>query len=75
MLTLVPKELTSQRIDAAWHLISQMTFTNVVNTFSMVASVATGILVIFHSNADCEGRSALSGKTKQNSGQLCQPGC
>ena len=46
------KELTSQRIDAAWHLISQLTYTNGVKTFSMLASVATRILVIFYSNVD-----------------------
>ena len=64
------KELTYQRIDASWHLVSQMTDANGVKTFSMLASVATGILVIFHSNLTVERHSALSEKTKQNSGQL-----
>ena len=41
-----PKELTSQRIDTSWHLISQMTDANGVKMFSMLASVVTGILVI-----------------------------
>ena len=69
-----PKELASQRIDAAWHIISQLTDTNGVKTFSMLASVATGILVIVHSNDECERTFRIVMKNKHNSGQLCQPG-
>ena len=57
-----PKELTPQRIDAAWHL--QMTDANGVKTFSMLASVATRILIIFHSNADCERTFNIVRKNK-----------
>ena len=57
-----PKELTPQRIDAAWHL--QMTDANGVKTFSMLASIATRILIIFHSNADCVRAFSIVRKNK-----------
>ena len=53
------KELTSKKIDAAWHLISQWTDENGVKTFSMQASE----LVIFNSNADCERAYSTVRKT------------
>ena len=38
--------------------------TNGVKTFSVLASVSTGILVIFHSNADCERAFSIVRKNK-----------
>ena len=60
---------TAQRIDVTWHLISNMK-DPVTGTrkFVNLSTIMNGILVILHSNADCERIFSLLTKNETDSG-------
>lgn len=65
-ITALPDAITtSERIDVAWHMIS-----NIIDPlsgrkrFGNLSNVMKGILVMFHSNADCERIFSLVRKNK-----------
>jgi len=56
---------TAQRIDVTWHLISSMKDpVTGARKFANLSTVMNGILVIFHSNADCERIFSMLTKNK-----------
>ena len=57
--------IMAERLDTAWHLISQTKDSVTGNRrFQNINAVMKGILVIFHSNADCERTFSFVTKNK-----------
>ena len=55
----------AKRIDEAWHAIGQIPdVATGLPKFGILSAVVKGILVIFHSNADCERIFSLVNKNK-----------
>lgn len=68
----LPTSITeSDRIDVAWHLISQIIDPATRETkFKNLCKVAKCVLVIFHSNSDCERLFSIVNKTKLSLGHV-----
>ena len=65
-VTVLPDScMKAKRIDEAWHIISEIKdpVTGLAK-FQLLSTVVKGILVIFHSNADCERIFSLVNKNK-----------
>ena len=57
-------ELTDETIDKSWYAIGQMKDANGCLRFQKLSTVILGILVLFHSNADCERIFSVVRKNK-----------
>ena len=72
------QEIATQRVDKAWHWISQQRDANGALKFSMLSKVMCGILLIFHSNSDCERifsfvtKNKTEGSSKTLSALVCR---
>lgn len=65
-ITILPDNcLKAKRIDESWHVLGQLKDPSTAQTeFGRLVRVVKGILVIFHSNADCERIFSLVNKNK-----------